>query len=107
MILSDRADSEIFTTKKQPNALHIATKIDTNSHLVEKYFNRAVITWIFSWIRLELLATLEHNASIIGTLRSIIGEIFGKFLEAFWVNFWAYSTQAYCLLTDKMCYSNY
>jgi len=32
------------------------------------------------------LATWEHNASIIGTLRSIIGEIFGKFLEAFWAN---------------------
>jgi len=35
---------------------------------------------------LRIVGNLGDNASIIGTLRSIIGEIFGKFLEAFWAN---------------------
>ena len=38
---------------------------------------------------------MEHNTSIIGSMKSIIGKNFGKFSIAFWENFWVYLTEAY------------
>ena len=35
----------------------------------------------------SVLFILEHNTSIMGSMKSIIGKTFGKFPKAFWVNF--------------------
>ena len=35
----------------------------------------------------SMLFILEHNTSIMGSMKSIIGNNFGNFLKAFWTNF--------------------
>ena len=51
-----------------------------------KYSNRTFKQSNFT----SVLFILEHNTSIMGSMKSIIGKTFGKFSKAYWANFWAY-----------------
>ena len=58
------------------------TKIRRQSNIVN-----TLIEHSSNKIFTSMLFVLEHNTSIMGSMKSIMSKSFGKFFKAFWTNF--------------------
>ena len=77
---------------------HIHTHVylwnQSNTSILLFFFNLWLLLTVCYNSR-SMLSILEHNASILGSMKSIIGKNFGKSPKVYWANFSAYLTQAY------------